>query len=214
MWPPGPSYLNNIVPLISFISYERHRSLPRAQRQTRAARSRSSLQLSCEHRNLQQRDQNEEKHKDVYKKCITAFLKGSSPINDGGKWGKQGKNSRNGTTYKRPVFSVTSAKGGVGSPEREVVSAIACLRTTVRGNLFSLSWISVWFPPSQLPQQSVPSFYRYSVKMYFLLFVPNLLMAGVPLVLTVWEILKNVYFFHILCGIPNSMDPDGICRSL
>lgn len=109
---------------------------------------------------------------------------------------------------------VTSAKGGVWSPEQEVVSAIACLRTTVRGNLFSLSWISIWFPPSQLPQQSVPSFYRNSAKMYFLLFVPNLLMAGVPLVLTVWEILKNVYFFHVLCGIPNSMDPDGICRSL
>lgn len=214
MWPPGLSYLNDTVPLISFISYERHRSLPRAQRQTRAARSRSSLQLSCEHRNLQQRDQNEEKHKDVHKKCITTFLKGSSPINDGGNWGKYVKNSRNGTTYKWPVFSVTSAKGGVGRPEQEVVSAIPCLITTVRGNLFSLSWISVWFPPSQLLQQSVPSFYRYSAKTYFLLFVPNLLMAGAPLVLTVWEILKNIYFFHVPCGIPNSTDPGGIYRSL
>lgn len=88
VWPPGLSYLRDIVPVISLIFYERYCSLPHAQRQIHAARRRSSLQLSCEHRNPQQRDHDEEKHKGVQKKFITAFLKGTSPMNDGGKWGK------------------------------------------------------------------------------------------------------------------------------
>ena len=60
-------------------------------------------------------------------------------MNDSGKWEKYVKNSRNWGTYKRLVFLVTSAKGGVGElPEQEIVSAISCLIITVGGYLFSL----------------------------------------------------------------------------
>lgn len=136
-------------------------------------------------------------------------------MNDSGKQRKYVKNSRNGGMYKQPIFLVTSAKEEVGGlREQGFESAISCLIATAGANLFILAWISVWFPPSQLPQQSAPSFYRHSVKKYFLLFVLNLLMAGVTLVLAVRETVKNLYFFHLLYSISNSMDPNRIYRSL